>query len=265
MDKGISILELRDTPNDNLDLLNSFITLYNETFTDTSEREDPNQWAIRMWLVPAELKHITHLLIAYTTDDSTGDRCLVGGLVFEHYLKSQCGLLTYLVIEKKWRQRGIARVLVDKALSILMQEEHNLGKQLKAAFCEVEDPQLVSDENSTMPTCERLQAIMSLGARVLNFKYIQPPLVGGSGHCNHLLLLAFDLQNFTKNTVNKPHGISMEGSVIREFLYEFYQVEKITKPDDYEILSNMAEHLNGEIIFYDPLRKSNRGYEGGPH
>jgi len=96
--KGISIVDLREAISQ--DLLDRFVDLYNGNFPDPTEREDPAEWpkdrpVHRRWAV-------------------------VGGLVFEHYRSSHCGLMTYLVIEADWRRKGVGRALVDRALSILI-------------------------------------------------------------------------------------------------------------------------------------------------
>ena len=77
MDDGISILNLRTAPDENL--LKEFIVLYEKTFTDPLEREDPMEWPKRMWQDAPSPQPATHLLVALSSDNNVGDRYIVGG------------------------------------------------------------------------------------------------------------------------------------------------------------------------------------------
>jgi len=249
MDGKISIVDLRETPSQ--DFLDGFIKIYNKTFTDPREREDPAEWPARMWQKPPAPQPWTHLLVALSADSGR----VVGGLVFEHYRGSHCGLLTYLVVESAWRKKGIARNLVDRALFTLIRDELDSGGKLKAVFCEIEDPQLVSDEDSAMPTCKRLHALLHLGARVLDLNYVQPGLVGGAGPCDHLLLLAFDLQNRSEEAVNGRPPEIMAGQTVYDFLHEFYRALGISDPEEDQSFKRMKQHLTEGVALQDPRER----------
>lgn len=251
--EGISILDLRMTPNE--DLFNDFVDLYNQTFTDPREREDPAQWLGRMSKRAASPQPSTHLFVAVPTA-ATSSRCVVGGLVFEHYRASHCALLTYLVVEEASRRKGIARALVGQALSLLTQEERDLGGGLRVVFCEAEDPRRVSDDHSAMPTCERLRALSGLGARLIDLEYVQPHLVGGSGMCDHLRLLAFPARGCTGEADTDRSAERVSGAVVYDFLREFYLAQGVSHPDDDPNFRKMAQHLRGELVLRDPREKS---------
>jgi len=249
IDGMISIIDLHETPNQ--DFLDGFIEIYNKTFTDLREREDPAEWPNRMWRDAPIPQPRTHLLVALSTNSG----CVVGGLVFEHYRSSHCGLLTYLVVEPSWRRKGIARSLVKRALSTLIREERATGGELRGAFCETENPQLVVDGIGTISTCDRLRAVLSLGARVIGLKYVQPGLVGGAGPCDHLLLLAFDLDKCLKVSIDGPPPVSISGRTIYDFLHEFYRALGISHPEEDQSFSRMARHLRDELTLYDPRER----------
>lgn len=248
-----SILNLRDNPRQ--DFLDSFICLYNKTFTNPLERESPSEWPNRMWQDAKAPQPSTHLLVSLASS-GPDEQCVVGGLIFEHYRASHCGLLTYLVVEQDWRQKGIAKALVDKALAILIQKERDSGGQLKAVFCETENPHFVPDEQSVMPTCERLNILLNLGARLIDLqKYIQPPLVGGEGPCEHLLLMAFDRPGCLEADIDNEPAKIIGGEVIYDFLNEFYRAQGVDCPEEDMSFREMAPHLHNDLRLHDPREK----------
>lgn len=207
------LIDLRE--HSNPALLAAFEDLYRRTFTDPAEREDPAQWPPRLYGdLPAPQPRM-HLLVAV---DEPG-RNLLGGIAFEYYRDSRCGLLTYLVTAADSRRRGLGRRLVQNALARLQQEAQAHGTSLRGVFAESEDPDQVGPDGSAMPPRERLTALARLGARRIDVPYVQPALEGGSGPCRHLLLLVF----------HPPSG-AVPGAVVQGFLHEFYRALGITDP-----------------------------------
>lgn len=210
---GTRLIDLREHPNPVL--LAAFETLYRRTFTDPAEREDPAQWPPRLYGdLPAPQPRM-HLLVA--VDDP--DRNLVGGIAFEYYRDSRCGLLTYLVTAAHSRRRGLGRRLVQGALARLQQEAQTHGTSLLGVFAEAEDPDQVGPDGNAMAPKERLTALARLGARRIDVPYVQPALEGGSGPCRHLLLLVF----------HPPSG-AVPAAVVQGFLHEFYRALGIADP-----------------------------------
>lgn len=209
------LLDLRDHPRP--DLLAGFVGLYEEAFSDPSEREDPAQWPPRLYgdLPPPQPR--MHLLVA--VDDAAPDRPL-GGIAFEYYRDSRCGLLTYLVTDPAHRRRGLARRLVERAIDLLHRDAQTEGAALRAVFAEAEDPDKVGAGGNAMPPRERLAALARLGARRIDIPYVQPRLAGGSEPCRHLLLLAFH-----------PDAPDIAGATVRDFLHEFHRALGVTQPE----------------------------------
>lgn len=219
-----ALLDLREHRQpDQPALLNDFIALYLRTFTDAAEREDPGQWAERLERDLSEPQPRMHLLVAVEPDASGRNR-VHGGLAFEYYRGSRCGLFTYLVVDPARQRRGLARALVARAIDILNADARARGVTLRAVFAESENPALVTADGNAMAPRERLAALSRLGARWIDIPYVQPTLVGGSGRCRHLFLLAF------------PHGgadqDTLDGAAVRDFLHEFYRALGIERPDD---------------------------------
>ena len=241
---SIELLDLREQ--DRPELLNAFTALYLSTFTDPSEREDPGQWAERLRRSYPAPQPRTHVLVARQADGSAATAVL-GGLVFEYYSASRCGLLTYLVVDPAQRRRGLARCLVNAATDILNQDARQQGASLRGLFAEADDPAQVAADSTAMPPRERMTAFMRLGARWIDIPYVQPTLVGGSGRCRHLLLLAF--------AHNGTQPADIEGRVVRDFLYEFYQALGVERPDadaDYATISRQLDATLPLKIYLPP-------------
>ena len=217
---SIELLDLRDQYRP--DLLNAFIAIYEASFPDPSEREDPAQWSERLRRSFPSPQPRTHLLIALDTQAQTMP-AVRGGIVFEYYPASRCGLLTYLAVDPGWRRRGLARRLVNAAIESLKQDAEDQGKALRAVFAEAEDPAKVPVRDAAMPPRARLMALTRLGALWIDIPYVQPALQGGSGRCRHLLLLAF------YHDGRQPDRIA--GTVVRAFLHEFYRALGIERPE----------------------------------
>lgn len=225
------LLDLRTQPSP--ELLGAFIELYTRTFTDPSEREDPAQWPPRLYGALAALQPLMHLVVAVDANR------LCGGIAFEYYRESRCGLLTYLVVDPAYRHRGLARQLIQRAITLLKQDASGAGTDLRGVFSETENPDLVADQGNAMSPRDRLMALTRLGARHIDIPYVQPTLEGGKGRCRHLLLLAFYPDPALADMI--------EGNVVRDFLHEFYRALGVAQPEaDAEFLA-MDGYLRGAL------------------
>lgn len=99
---------------------------------------------------------------------------IVGGIAYELYPASQCGLVTYLVVAPAARQRGLGRRLLDGAVADLR------ARGARAVFGEV---------NADAPA--RLARFVRWGATVLDVPYVQPALGPGLAPDRGLVLIAF--------------------------------------------------------------------------
>jgi GNAT superfamily N-acetyltransferase len=200
-------------------LLAAFTRLYDETFTDPSEREDAAEWPDRLWGREGDIT--MHLLVSPVE----GEDVISAGLAFEYFPKSRCGLLTYLAVRPQYRRRGLARTLVNRATTILADDARRDGGTLQAVLAETESPRLISPAESSIPPFERLKVFENLGARWIDIPYVQPALTPGGSRCRHLLLVAFPLL--------EGHPPSVDA--ILAFLEELYQglgvVEPLRDPD----------------------------------
>jgi GNAT superfamily N-acetyltransferase len=107
---------------------------------------------------------------------------IAGGIAFERYAKTACGLLTYLVVAPRARGQGIGRALVDDALATL--------HDAPAIYGEVNDPATQTREPRDVAE-RRLATFERWGARVVDLRYVQPALAPGLAPDETLRLIAW--------------------------------------------------------------------------
>ncbi|MCX5741909.1 MAG: GNAT family N-acetyltransferase [Proteobacteria bacterium] len=177
------------------DLLEEFYRgIYLGAFATQAEPLDTWRRALRH-----ELPYELHVRIATDADGITG------GITYERYPQSQCGLVTYLVVASRARGRGLGRALIDDALGALA--------SCAIVFGEVNDPR--RPHVDAPAAWSRLIRFQRWGARVADVDYVQPALGDGLARDRGLLLIAFG---------GDALGASLDGAVVRAFVDELYQV-----------------------------------------
>ena len=236
----VEYVDLSDGP-PRYELLNEFVKLYDETFTDPTEREDPAEWPERLW-GPDPINPRTHLIVAAASDGDSPN--VIGGIMFEYYRESGCGLLTYLVVAPAHRKRGVAAELVNRARVVLDFDAGLADRTLEAIFAETEDPLSVKSA-SGMNVNDRLSALHSLGARWIDVPYVQPELQEGCGRSRHLLLLDMS------SSRSASHSSTVFGNVVRAFLDELYRTLGVADPGNDRDFVSMTDRLVGDIELKD--------------
>lgn len=141
-----------------------------------------------------------------------GDEIL-GGVTYEHYPRSSCGFITYIVVRPDARRRGLGRRFFEVASSSLFAD---------GAACvlgEVNDPRVHGE--TALP---RLRRFERWGARVLDAPYVQPSLGAGLSRDPGLCLIAHPR---TPGSVADP----VRADALRTFLEELYAVTEGGAPD----------------------------------
>lgn len=90
----MKVVEITDPT---MPLFDAFIKIYEKSFPDDNEREDPSEFVER--LNGEESNFRWHLKVVL--DDT--DR-LLGGICHEYYPISRCGLITYICVDPSQRQ-----------------------------------------------------------------------------------------------------------------------------------------------------------------
>lgn len=105
-----------------------------------------------------------------------------GGIAFERYPATGCGLLTYLVVAPHARGRGVGRLLVEDALAVL--------HDAPAVYGEVNDP-ATQQREPALVAARRLAMFERWGAQLVDLPYVQPPLAAGLAPDPTLRLIAW--------------------------------------------------------------------------
>ena len=107
---------------------------------------------------------------------------LAGGIAFERYPATHCGLLTYLVVAPRARGQGLGKALVDDALATLA--------DAPAIYGEVNDPETQRREPREVAQ-RRLAMFERWGAQLVELRYVQPALAPGLAPDETLRLIAW--------------------------------------------------------------------------
>lgn len=160
-----------------------------------------------------ELPYTLHVRLALEGDT------IAGGIVYERYPQSGCGLVTYMVVSPAARRSGLGRALLTEAADELY------ASGAPAVFGEVNDPRLPGDAEAW----PRLLRNQRWGARVLDARYIQPALAPGLDRDRGLVLIVL------------PPIPALTASTVWAFVRELYAVTEHGRPDP-------------EVAIADPIR-----------
>lgn len=140
---------------------------------------------------------------------------ILGGVAFEHYPRSGCGLVTYMVVAPAARGQGLGEHLLRGATQELFE------RGAPAVFGEVNDPR--GSRDGPEKAWSRLARFQRWGARVVATRYVQPALGPGLERDRGLVLIA--LAGAT------PLPPALPGAVVRAFVDELYEVTEGGPPD----------------------------------
>jgi GNAT superfamily N-acetyltransferase len=141
---------------------------------------------------------------------------IVGGISYELYPRSMCGLITYMAVAPSARRHGVGKQLQSEAVAALF------AAGAHAVLGEVNDPRTTTLEPSEV-AWRRLARTQRGGARVVDVRYVQPALGPGLARDRELLLIAL--------AGDRPLPTEMSGSIVRAFVDELYAVTEAGPPD----------------------------------
>lgn len=112
------------------------------------------------------------------------DSCkILAGCCYEYYPKSDCCLLTYIVVDDGCKGMGLSKTLI---IEMLQQIQSHYGK-IKAIFAESNSDSIDESKDVMNPKLRR-QILNKLGFSYLDINYIQPALSEELVKCRDLLL-----------------------------------------------------------------------------
>ncbi len=237
---GIELIELAGLDARERDgLLDRFATeVYTPAFPRREHREDPEVWRELLRAPAPPPRQLVNLIIARNKVDNA----IVGGVVFEYYRGSHCGLVTYLVVAEKSRSHGLGHLLNQAALERLAKEASLRGDPPPPVFAETEDPALLKDEHER--AVERLAILRRLGYRTCDLPYLQPSLEGRDPPPRELQLCA------AERTLDA--GSRLAGARLARFLTEFYASLSGTSPASVTALTAMLDWIakHDPVVFH---------------
>jgi hypothetical protein len=190
--------------------------LYRSEFAAQAEPLEAWKWAL--WSGEAGYR----LTIRLALDGGE----IVGGIAFELYPRSRCGLVTYLVVAPQARRTGLGKELRTGAARTLYADG------ARAVFGEVNDPRAPHSYETPETSWRRLERYLRWGSRVLDIKYAQPSLGPGLERDRGLVLV--------RHAGDAPPLDRMPGAIVREFIREFYEVTEDGRPVDDELRAILA-------------------------
>jgi len=189
--------------------------VYWEAFAE--QQEPVEVWKRALWggALPYELT----IRIAGRALRDRARREIFGGIAFERYPQSGCGLVTYMVIAPAARRHGLGRRLQREAALAMF------AAGAPAVFGEVNDPRLVGAgvDEPVDSMWRRLERNQAWGARVVDTRYVQPALGPGLSRDHGLCLIAL--------APEQPLPATMPGQLVRSFVEELYAATEGTAPE----------------------------------
>jgi GNAT superfamily N-acetyltransferase len=188
----------------------------------------------------------SHLLLVFDKEDRKKSD-IMAGCAFEYYAKSNCALLTYIVIAPQCRQKGLARRLIQEELKILANDAKHRSQaaDCRAVFAEINSPERVKATQDVMDPAVRLKIFARLGFKKLDFEYIQPPLSPGQQKCKNLVLAIYHTSTDLQKIADVRY---LPSAILRSFLHEFYDSMELgdfaQDPDFEYMMRQLADKPN---------------------
>ncbi len=228
------VVDLREHRDDVL-LDELYRKLFLPNFPDPDEHEDPRDWAPRLWGDRGSTEPVLHALVAGAELASPQRRVVMGFLLCEFYESSACGLLSYLAIDDRFRQQGLARELFERGIQALTDEAESTARALRAVFGEIHDPEKFPASQDSFDPAARLEVMKKLGAHLVPISYVQPALGPGLSRSDRLLLVTFP--------INGEDVGSIDAEIVQDFLQELYVALGVENPELDPDYQRMREEL----------------------
>jgi len=199
-----------------------------------AQHEPLDVWKKALWRPDAPYR--MHVRLAVEGDE------ILGGITCELYPRSQCGIVTYVVVAPSAQRSGLGKQLRTGAARGLYSDG------ARAVFGEVNDPRVPRDYETPDTTWRRLERYQRWGSRVVNTRYIQPSLGPGLERDRKLVLLRHA-------SGDSPPPVSIAGAIVRDFLAEFFEVTEGSREPDAE-LREILDGISDEIGLIELVRES---------
>jgi GNAT superfamily N-acetyltransferase len=150
---------------------------------------------------------------------------LMGAVVFEYYAQANAGLLTYLLVDGKWRGLSIGTILSDKCRETMEAHAKSRGHLAgcNAIFLETNSAVKVSSERpDTMEPSLRHKIFYGMGLRLVDFDYVQPPLDTDKNKVNYLLLCCFITPRIPSIRIGNKDQYYLPTHLVKNTMHAFW-------------------------------------------
>jgi len=161
------------------DMLDAFYRKYMTQFGTSDEIEPLENWHKALSTEGrddpdiCDLHVLLPLLLSGEHKGHKGHKYIIGGLVFEYYPTTNCALVTYIIVNEKYFNKGIGTDLLRRALTILDQNAKTAGhiSGCNATFLEVKFSSKIGQIEEAMSHL----FLHNKGFKLVDFEYYQPP------------------------------------------------------------------------------------------
>jgi GNAT superfamily N-acetyltransferase len=174
--------------------LRALSALMNATFPDPNTVLGLDR--MQEFLTANEPTALRQFCVLVATDTQRSEHPVVGGSVFSHVVKSNCGFSEYILADHSVRGLGVGRRLFDRRKSVLDAQAHRQGQDgCHGVFIEVDNPERIPADlaelegGTALDVRERLRIFDHLGFRRVEAPYVQPPLAADKVPIDYMDLL----------------------------------------------------------------------------
>ena len=150
------------------------------------------------------------------------DNKVIAGCISDFYPECETIEPIYLVVDEKFRNRGLAKKLLDELFNIT---------GVIDMYVEVDNPERVNENNSAIDPETRINIYRKLGFELLDFEYVQPPLGEGLDFERNLLLMY----------KSKNHSLPKERLI--SFMTSFYKgLNSLDTPEYFKLIKGIQNN-----------------------
>ena len=168
-------------------LTRAYKDVYKKAF-GPDEREPMEDWIEAM---NGGNKFCNMCIVLLGENLNSGKPVLKGISVGYYYPDQDAGLLGYTVINQEYKTPELDQAMMDTCTEGLQDLSKKNGGKMQSVFIEVDNPAKMEDDDARFIAVERLRSMQSMGAKLVNIDFVEPPLYEGGDKNEALRLLAY--------------------------------------------------------------------------
>ena len=183
---AVHIVDVNNPQSLNL-LARAYKDVYKQAFS-AAEREPMEDWIEAM----NGGNKFCDMCIVLLGENLNSSKPVLKGISVGYYYRDQdAGLLGYTVINPAFNAPGLEQAMMDACTEGLQDLSKKNGGLMQAVFLETNNPAKMENDDERNAAVERLQMLQSLGAKLVNANFIEPPLYEGADKNESFSLVAY--------------------------------------------------------------------------